>query len=77
MPYPPDSLEVFRNSVFLYYPEKQMDNSKGVLWVQCNSKWSLLPRSRGGDGAVWVVRVALSVSVLPPTGIVLFCFDKA
>lgn len=53
-----------------------MDNSKGVLWVQCNLKRSLLPKSLGGDGAVWVVSAALSVSVLPPTGIVLFCFDK-
>jgi hypothetical protein len=53
-----------------------MDNSNGVLWVHCNSKRSLLPRSLGGDGAVWVVSVVLFVSVLPLTGIVLFCFDK-
>lgn len=77
MPYPPDSLEVVYNSVLLYYPEKQMDNSNGVLWVQCNSKRSLLPRSLGRGGAVWVVSVVLSVSVMPLTGIVLFCFDKA
>lgn len=54
-----------------------MDNSNGVLWVQCNSKRSLRPGSLGGDSAVWAVSVVLSVSVLPLTGIVLFCFDKA
>lgn len=51
-----------------------MDNSSGVLWVHCNSMQSLLPRSLGGDGAVWVVSVVLSVYVLPLTRIVLFCF---
>lgn len=74
MSHPPDSLEVFCNSVSLSYAEKQKDNSNGVSRVHCNSLQSLLPRSLGGDGAVWVVSVVLSVYVLPLTRIVLFCF---
>lgn len=74
MSHPPDSLEVFCNSVSLSSPEKQRDNSNGVSWVHCNSLQSLLPRSLGGDGAVWVVSVVLSLYVLPLTRIVLFCF---
>lgn len=75
MPYPPDSLEVFCNSVSLSYPAKQLDSSKGVSWVHCNSmQQPLPPRRLGGAGAVWVVSVLLSVYVLPLTRTVLFCF---
>lgn len=46
-------------------------SSNGVSWVHCNS---LLPRSLGSDGAVWVVSAVLPLFVLPLTRTVLFCF---